>query len=119
MAKFAYNNAKIASTGHMLFELNYEYHPCVSYKKDIDSRSKSKLADELSAKIQELMTVCWENLHHAQKFQKQAHNQGVKSKSYAPGAKIWLNGKYLKTKQNQKLEAKFFEPFRVLYLVGK
>ena len=30
-----------------------------------------------------------------------------------------MNSKYIKTKQNQKLEAKFFEPFQVLYLVGK
>lgn len=32
--------------------------------------------------------------------------------------KIWLNGKYIKTKnQNCKLEAKFFGFFKVLYLV--
>ena len=40
-------------------------------------------------------------------------------KSYAPNDKIWLNSKYIKTKQNCKLEAKFFEPFRFLHLVGK
>ncbi len=30
-----------------------------------------------------------------------------------------MNSKYIKTKQNRKLEAKFFRPFRVLYPVGK
>ena len=30
-----------------------------------------------------------------------------------------MNSKYIKTKCNQKLEAKFFGPFRVLQLVGK
>ena len=65
------------------------------------------------------MTVCRENLHHAQKLQKRAHNKGVKHKSYAPGDKIWLNNKYLKTKQNRKLKAKFFGPFQVLHPVGK
>ena len=30
-----------------------------------------------------------------------------------------MNSKYIKTKQNRKLEAKFFELFRVLHLVGK
>ena len=30
-----------------------------------------------------------------------------------------MNSKYIKTKHNQKLKAKFFEPFRVLYPVGK
>ena len=98
MAKIAYNNAKNASTGHTPFELNCEYHPWMSYKKDIDPRSKSKSADKLSAELQELMTVCQENLHQAQELWKQAHNKGVKPKSYALGDKVWLNSKYLKTK---------------------
>ena len=33
--------------------------------------------------------------------------------------KVWLNSKYIRTKQNRKLEAKFFGPFWVLHLVGK
>ena len=40
-------------------------------------------------------------------------------RSYTPGEKVWLNSKYIKTKRNQKLEAKFFGPFRVLHLVRK
>ena len=35
------------------------------------------------------------------------------------GDKVWLNNKYLKIKQNRKLEAKFFEPFQVLHSVIK
>ena len=119
MAEFAYNNAKNASTGHTFFELNYGYHYWVSYKEDIEPRFKFKSAEEFSAELRELMTVCQENLHHAQKLQKQAHNKSVKPKSYAPGDKVWLNSKYLKTKQKWKLEAKFFGPFQVLHLVGK
>ena len=119
MAEFAYNNAKNASTGHTPFELNCEYHTGMLYEEDIDLCSKSKSADELSAELRKLMTVCRENLHHAQELQKRAHNKGVKPKSYAPGDKVWLNSKYLKTKQNRKLEAKVFGPFRVLHLVGK
>ena len=49
------------------------------------------------------MTVCLENLHHAQKLQKRAHNKGVKPTSYASGDKVWLNSKYIKTKSNRKL----------------
>ena len=119
MAKFAYNNAKNLSTGHTLFELNYGYHLCVSFKEDTNPYSYLKSADKLSAKLQQLITVCWENLHHAQELQKQTHNKNDKPKSYALGDKVWLNSKYIKTKRNQKLEAKFFEPFRVLHLVGK
>ena len=38
MAKFAYNNAKNASTGYTLFELNCGYHLCVSFKEDTNPR---------------------------------------------------------------------------------
>ena len=58
MAEFAYNNGKNASTGYTLFELNYRYHPYISYKKDLDPRSKSKIAEKLSFKLQNLMAVC-------------------------------------------------------------
>ena len=66
MAEFAYNNAENASTGHTPFELNCGYHLRVSYKEDIDPRSKSKLADDLASELSELMAVCQENLQHAQ-----------------------------------------------------
>ena len=98
MTKFAYNNGKNASTGHMPFELNYGYHFWMSYKENIDPYSKSKLADKLLVEILKLMTVCQENLHHAQKLQKQAHNKNVKLRSYDSSDKVWLNSKYLKTK---------------------
>ena len=119
MADFTYNNAKNASIGHTLFELHCGYHPRMSYKEEVDPRSKSKSAHKLSAELRELMIVCRENLHHAQELQKRAHDKGVKPRSYAPGDKVWLNSKYIKTKQNQKLEAKFFGPFRVLHPVEK
>ena len=114
MAEFAYNNAKNVGIGHTLFELNCGYHLCVSYKENVDPRSKSKLADDLANNLRELMMVCRENLQYAQNFQKQAHDKSIKPKSYAPGDKVWLNNKYIKTKRNRKLEAKFFGPFRVL-----
>ena len=65
------------------------------------------------------MFVCQENLYHAQELQKRAHDKGVKPKSYAPGDKIQLNNKYIKTKRNRKLEAKFFGPFWVLHPIDK
>ena len=119
MAEFAYNNAKNASTGFTPFELNCGYHLWVSYKKDLDPYSKLRTAEKLSSELWELMIVCQQNLHHAQELQKRAHNKGVKPRSYAPGEKVWLSSKYLKTKRNHKLEAKFFGPFRVLHPVGK
>ena len=119
IAEFAYNHAKNASTGHTLFELNCGYHPCVSFEEDTNPRSWSKTANELLAELQKLITICQKNLHQAPELQKRAKDKGMKPKSYAPGHKVWLKNKYMKTKQNQKLEAKFFRPFRVLHLVGK
>ena len=119
MAEFAYNNAKNASTDHTPFELNCGYHLWMSYEEEVNPRSKSKSADELLAELRELMFVCRENLHHAQELQKQAHNKGVKPRSYSPGDKVWLNSKYIKSKRNRKLEAKFFGPLWVLHPVRK
>ena len=119
IAKFAYKNAKNLSTGHTLFELNCDYHPCVSFEKNINPRFWSESADELSAELQDLMTVCWGNLHHAQELQKRAYDKGVKPRSYSSRDKVWLNSKYIKIKHNQKLESKFFGPFQVLHPVGK
>ncbi len=119
MAKFAYNNAKNASTGHTPFELNCGFYPQASYEEVVDPRSKSKASDELATKLRKLTTVCRENLQHAQELQKRYYDRHAKPRSYAPGEKVWLNSKYIKTQQNRKLEAKFFVPFGVLYPVGK
>ena len=93
MAKFAYNNAKNANTGCTLFKVNYGYHPRVFFKEDTDPCSQLKTTDRLLAELRKVMTVCRENLHHAQNFQKQAHNKGVKPRSYALGDKVWLKSK--------------------------
>ena len=68
MAEFAHNNAKHASMGYTPFELNCGYHLCVSYKEDVDPRSRSKAADELTEELRNLMAACRENLQHAQKL---------------------------------------------------
>ncbi len=108
MAEFAYNNTKNASTGHTSFELNWGYHPRVSFKEDVGPRSRSRSANELVEELKELMEVCCQNFLHAQELQKKAHDKGVKSRSYAPGEKFWLNSKYIKTIRNRKLKSKFF-----------
>ena len=93
MAEFVYNNSKNASTSHTPFELNCSYYLRILYKEDVDSRSQSKSADKLSAKLRDQMIVCRKNLYHAQELQKQAHDKEVKPRSYAPSKKIGLNSK--------------------------
>ncbi len=119
MAEFAYNNAKNASTDHTPFELNCSYHPKVSFKEDVDPRSRSRSANKLAEELRELIEICCQNLLYAKELQKKAHDKRVKSHSYAPGKKIWLNSKYIKTKRNKKLKSKFFGPFQILHVVGK
>ena len=68
MAKFAYNNAKNASTGHMPFKLNCSYHSQMLFEEDVDPRSKLMLASELLSELQKLMSVCRKNLFHAEKL---------------------------------------------------
>ena len=104
--------------GYTPFELNCGYHPRISYKEDVNSRSRSQAADELIKELRNLMAAYRENLQHAQELQKRAHDKGTKPKSYAPNKKFWLNSKYIKTKRNRKLEMKFFGPFHVLHPVG-
>ena len=45
MAEFASHNAKSASTSQTPFELNCGYHPCISFKKDINLYFQSKIAN--------------------------------------------------------------------------
>ena len=119
MAKFTYNNVKNASNGHTSFKLNCGYYSQMSYKDNANSCSRSKSVDKQSAELRNLMIVCREILYHAQEFQKSAYNKGVKPRSYAFSNNVWLNSKYIKTKQNQKLETKFFEPFQIFHSVKK
>ena len=70
------------------------------YKDNVNFCSKFKLVNKLSTKLRKLMIICKKNLHHAQKLQKRAQNKNVKPKSYAFSNKLWLNSKYIKSKQN-------------------
>ena len=64
MAEFAYNNAKYVSMGYTPFEFNCGYYLRVSYKEDIDLRSRSKVANELTKELRNLIAACKENLQH-------------------------------------------------------
>ncbi len=62
MAEFAHNNAKNASTNHNLFELNYGYHPKVSFEEDVDLCSRSRSANKLAEELRKLIEVYYQNL---------------------------------------------------------
>ena len=65
MAEFVYNNAKNTSIGHILFELNHNYHSKVLLKEDVNFCSRSCSVDKLAKKLKELIKVYCQNLLHA------------------------------------------------------
>ncbi len=65
IAEFAYNNAKNASTGHILFKLNCGNYPKVSFKEDVDPHSRSRSTNKLAEELRELIEVCCQNLLYA------------------------------------------------------
>ena len=103
----------------MPFKLNCGYNLWILYKDIINPCFKPKSADELLAKVRELIIICKKNIYHTQKLQKRAYNINVKPKNNVSSNKIWLNSKYIKTKQNKKLKVKVFRLFEVLHQVGK
>ncbi len=88
MVEFAYNITKNTSNGHTLFKFNCGYHPRLSFKENIDPRSRSRSANELAEKLRELMEVCYQNLLHIQELQKRVHDKKIKSHSYVLGEKV-------------------------------
>ena len=99
------------SIDHIPFEFNCGYYPKILFKKNVGPCSKSYFTDKLAKELRELIEVCYQNLLYAQKLQKKTYNKKVKSRSYAPNEKIWLNSKYIRIKRNKKLENNFFKPF--------
>ena len=111
MAKFFHNNVKNASTNYTPFELNCDYYPKISFKKDVDPYLKSCSVNKLAEKLRELMKVCYQNLLHIQELQKRDYDIRVKSSNYVLSEKVWLQRKYIKTKRNKKFKSKFFKLF--------
>ncbi len=111
MAEFIYNNAKNTNTGHIPFELNCGYYQIVSFEEDVNPHSRSHFANKLAKELKKLKEVSCQNLLYVQELQKRAYDKRVKSHSYTPSKKVWLNSKYIKIKKIKKLASKFFGLF--------
>lgn len=119
MAKFFYNNTKNSNFKFTPFELNCEHHPQVSYEDKLDLRLQSRAAEVKAKALQELLTECKINLQDAQESQARYYDKSVKERIYVPRETVWLASWHIKTKQNKKLEDKFFGPFKAIEPVGK
>ena len=68
MVEFINNNAKNISFSHTVLELNCGYYTWMSYKNDVNSCSKFRSTDKLSAKLKKLIIIYRKNLYYAQKL---------------------------------------------------
>ncbi len=57
MAKFAYNNTKNTSIGYTFFKFNCGFHSQVLFEEDVNSCSRSRLANKLADKLRELIEI--------------------------------------------------------------
>lgn len=87
------------------------------FTKRYQARFGLKPPNEMLCKIYELITVCQKNPNYTQKLQKRSYDKNAKPKSYIPGNKVWLNNKYIETKQDCKLKAKIVSLFQVLHTI--
>lgn len=57
ITKFAYNNAKNTSIGHISFKLNYSYHFCGFLEDEINLHLKSCSADIVAKELKDLIFI--------------------------------------------------------------
>lgn len=119
MVEFAYNNTKNTSISYTPFELNCSFHLRVFYKKNVNFCSQSKTSNQLATELQNLISIYKTNLEYTQNFQQRYHDKYAQPRSYVSRDKVWLNSKYIKIKQNCKLNFQFFGLFLVLHPVEK
>lgn len=70
MGKFIYTNANNLSTGHTIFELNWEYHLRFCHEKAIDFWYKSKSTDNILTNLCKLIITFYKNLYNVQIYKK-------------------------------------------------
>lgn len=68
MAKFIYNKIKYVSTNHILFKLNYIYHPRIFFKNVVNLLLKSRSANKLAKELKYLMSTYQQNLLYNQEL---------------------------------------------------
>lgn len=103
-----------------IYRLNLTiFLPLHFFNININFYSRGHSSNESAKELKDLILIYSQNLVYAHELQKREYNKNVKPWSYTLGKKIWLYIKYIKKKYNQKLEVKFFDFFKALYLVGK
>lgn len=118
MAEFAYNNVYNASIRMSPFMANLGYDPRMSWEEAPDPKSCAKAALDNVQELCQLTSVLRESLQRAQNDQAKFKDKRTKPRTYKVGEKVYLNGKNIRTKRNNKLEWNMFGPFEIADVKG-
>ena len=126
MTKFADNNMNSAAITLSLFFINYEFHLWISFEPDLTSyeatrqRLQARSAEELTAKMNEILAFTKQHLAETQKAMLRQINKHWKNVNYEVRDMMFLNLRNIKTQQLlKKLNNKIFESFKIVIKVRR
>jgi len=118
LAEFAYNNAPNVSTGVSPFFANKGYHPALDIHPELDVASLR--ACEFAANLDELHAYLADSIKIAQeRYQGPADARRLQPPDFAPGDKVFLLSKNIKTtRPTRKLAELYLGPFEIIDRIG-
>lgn len=123
-AEFAYNSAKVASTGMTPFEMDLGWNP----KSPLDLLSKADSSVEDVNSFRKQLTEAFEHAKFAHRLSRAryaSYNSNLRQPiQYNIGDLVWLSRTVFvdalsKHQPSEKLAAKRFGPFKIIQLIGK
>ena len=122
MAEFAYNNSRNGSTGMWPFRALMGFNPQMGDAVQKQSRRvlEDPAAKERAEELLDMSRVLQVELRQAYKSQKEYHDRHTSRMLFAPGEKVWLSAKNIRTTRPcKKLDYKRHGPFTVPKVIGK
>ena len=126
MAEFADNNTDSAAITLSPFFMNHGFHLWMSFGPDSTSYKatrqclQARSAEELTAKMNEILAFTKQHLAEAQKAMLRQANKHWKDVNYEVRDMMFLNSRNIKTQRlSKKLNNKMFELFKIVTKVGR
>ena len=126
MTEFADNNADSAAITLSSFFMNHEFHLQMSFEPDLTSYKvtqqclQARSAEELTAKMNEILAFAKQHLAETQKAMSRQINKHQKNVNYEVRDMVFLNSRNIKTQQlSKKLNDKIFESFKIVIKVER
>src|SRR5690554_3038909 len=119
MAEFTYNDSVTSATGLTPFSANYGFNPRSNWPVEVHGKNP---ASRLYAHwMESVHSHLRENLEETRRRMGKYYDQKRSEvPSWKAGDKVWLDGRYIKSKvASKKLGPKMYGPFELLEMVGK